>query len=417
MNSFALSDSMRESGDQSPVRSALSFERLIAPVTPDEFLDRYWSKSPLFVHRQDPAYFRSLYSLEDVDRSLLGAKLHPGQLLTIIASPNSGRETTRHQAAEVSEDKLYEAFSKGDSIRLMQLEEYWPPIAELAASLRGFFDAEVSVGFYMTPPQSQAFAIHFDPQENFIIQVDGSKEWFLYETEDFSPMDSRFIRGVQAKAPVVNEQTGRIRERVTLEKGDLLYVPRGFFHKAVTESGTSLHLTVSVIPKTWADFLKRTIELLCADHIELRKFLPPGYLRNPESRSGMPELFQSLLRLVADHGSFDETLRSLIELDAADRPYPPDGQFGALSRIPDLEPASWVEKRPGLACLVERRGDSAVIRFGKRRVQGPLSIAPALEFVRDHGAFRIDQLPGGLGDKSKLVLVGRLVREGLLRVP
>jgi hypothetical protein len=42
-------------------------------------------------------------------------------------------------------------------------------------------------------------------------------------------------------------------------------------------------------------------------------------------------------------------------------------------------------------------------------------MGPALEHVRDHERFRVRDLPGTLDDDSKVVLVRRLVREGLLR--
>lgn len=416
MTSFELSSSTLEStSEQSDARPEHSFAGLIDPVPPSEFLDRYWGKSHVFIHRHDPSYFKDLYSLEDVDRSMLGAKAHSDQLLTIIAPPGSGRVSTRRRVGEVSADKLYSAFSGGDSLRLMRLEEYWAPIAELAASVREFFDAAVSVGFYMTPPHSQAFPIHFDSQDNFIVQVDGWKEWFIYEDEFPYPLDSGKIPGANAKATHLDEGTARPREKARLVQGDVLYIPRGFYHKAVTSSSTSLHLTISVMPSTWVDFLKRAIDLLCADQVDLRKSLPPGYARDPESRSGMDGMFRSLLRLVADKASFDDALRSLLEDEVAGRTCPADGHFGALSRIHALAPSSWMETRPGLVCLVERIGESIAVCFGRNRVQGPLAIAPALEFVRDHKRFRISDLPGGLSAQSQVVLAARLVREGLLR--
>jgi len=346
---------------------------------------------------------------------MVAARARQEKLLTIIPPPNSGKEPSRHRIAEVSGDRLYNALGDGESIRLMMLEEYWPPIAAMAAALRGSFDAKVSVGFYMTPPDSQAFPIHFDSQDNFIVQVDGWKKWYVYEAEYPFPMDAGYVKDINAAAPVLDESTARPRECARLEKGDVLYIPRGFYHKAVTSNSTSLHLTVSILPICWADFIKHAVELLCIDHVEFRKSIPPGFISHLESRGNMLSSFQSLLQLVSTEASFDETLRSLTERELLDRAYPPDGHFGELSRAAEVRPDSLVERRAGMTCWVELTSDSATIRFGRNRVQGPPPVAPALEFICSHKQFYVEQLPGGLSERSKLVLVRRLVREGLLR--
>lgn len=41
----------------------------------------------------------------------------------------------------------------------------------------------VGTNVYLTPPQSQGFAPHYDDIEAFIIQLEGSKYWKLYKPE------------------------------------------------------------------------------------------------------------------------------------------------------------------------------------------------------------------------------------------
>lgn len=75
-----------------------------------------------------------------------------------------------------------------------------------------------------------------------------------------------------------------------------------------------------------------------------------------------------------------------------------------------------LERRRGVECAVQRREGSAAILMAWNEVAGPLSIAPALEFVRDHQRFRVSDLPRLHDDASRLVLSHRLIREGFLRV-
>jgi hypothetical protein len=204
-----------------------------------------------------------------------------------------------------------------------------------------------------------------------------------------------------------------LREQARLEAGDLLYIPRGFYHKAITSDTCSLHLTVSLHPIYWVDFLKRSIERLCADHVELREALPPDFATAGEVHKDMETTFDALLQLFREKAAFKPTLDSLVQQETASRGFPPDGHFVALSRLSTVSLDSVVERRIGLPCTVENLDRAAGLRFGPHRLQGPASLLPAFEFVRDHRRFRVSHLP--LSDSSKLVLVRRLIRDGLLR--
>ncbi|HEY0553000.1 MAG TPA: SAM-dependent methyltransferase [Thermoanaerobaculia bacterium] len=75
-----------------------------------------------------------------------------------------------------------------------------------------------------------------------------------------------------------------------------------------------------------------------------------------------------------------------------------------------------LERRQGVECAVQRREGSAAILMSWNEVTGPLSIAPALEFVRDHQRFHVSDLPRLRDDASRLVLSRRLLQEGFLRI-
>jgi hypothetical protein len=49
-------------------------------------------------------------------------------------------------------------------------------------------------------------------------------------------------------------------------------------------------------------------------------------------------------------------------------------------------------------------------------VQGPAVIEPALRFMTEADAFPVRALPDALTEQSKVVLVRRLMREGLLTI-
>jgi Tetrapyrrole (Corrin/Porphyrin) Methylases len=75
-----------------------------------------------------------------------------------------------------------------------------------------------------------------------------------------------------------------------------------------------------------------------------------------------------------------------------------------------------LERRPGMGCAVQRRETSAALLTTWNELKGPLAIAPALEFVRDHQRFRPSDLPRLRDEASRIVLARWLIREGFLRV-
>ncbi len=91
-------------------------------------------------------------------------------------------------------------------------------------------------------------------------------------------------------------------------------------------------------------------------------------------------------------------------------------QIPQAGQVDELTIDTLFERRNGLECFVEQTASSATILFPSSSVRGPLAIAPALEYIRDHERFRAADLPGLRDDASRLVLSRRLVREGLLRV-
>jgi ribosomal protein L16 Arg81 hydroxylase len=388
---------------------------LIAPVTVPEFRESYWERDYLFIARGNPSFYEGIFSLADVDRCLASARLDSRDRLTLVAPPDRGQKPTRHRVAEVPMERLYTAFGSGETIRLDGVQESWPPLATLVAALELELNCSLNVNFYLTPADSQGFAVHFDTHDTFILQVGGAKEWSIYEPDVMLPVEMPvFLKSLREPAgSSLDESSVRLLRQARLETGDLLYVPRGFPHKAVASGAPSLHLTVGIHPTYWLDFLKLALERACVDEPALRRSLAPGALAEPALRDGLRETFEALLRTACEKASFDQAFAVLVGQTAAARPFPPDGHFAQLAQAAELEIGHQVRRRAGLACTVERAGDGASVEFATSVVRGPLSVLPALEFIRDHPSFQVGELPG-LSDNSRLVLVRRLIREGLL---
>ena len=93
-----------------------------------------------------------------------------------------------------------------------------------------------------------------------------------------------------------------------------------------------------------------------------------------------------------------------------------DGQLTQLRALDDLDVYTELERRPALVRVAERNG-STVLAFEGKELAFPAhardEVCGTLELDEP---FTAADLPGELDDEGRLVLVRRLVREGLLRI-
>ena len=394
---------------------AIRFADVIAPVTAEELFASYWERRHLFLHRDDPAYYGQLFSFADVDRWIASSRDNPADLLLIVPPPGSGRKTERKRLRDVNLGHLYAAFHGGNTLVLEDIQKSWPPVARLAASLSEELSAQIKVNMDMTPATAQGAPLHPDVQDVFVLQMDGAKDWYIYEQrEDLCLETLTYLKDLRRVKPQMDEPP--LIDRATLRKGDFLYIPRGLPHKAVAPADSpSLHLTVCITPMSWVDFLKAAIEVASIERPELARTVSPGFVHRVEARQGLSEKFAEMLGLFTESASFERTLGTVLRSRLQTPNYPADGHFAQLARLGEIGPHTVICRREGLAPQVRHSTNGTAILFAATNVGGPAAMGPALEHIRDHQRFRVEDLPGELDVESKVVLVRRLVREGLLR--
>jgi bifunctional lysine-specific demethylase and histidyl-hydroxylase NO66 len=371
---------------------------------PERFLREHWSRAPL--HRPgDGEGFADLFGIADVDHLVAASSLRipafrmvkDGEQLPAKSYTRSGRVGSKPVDDLVDPGKVYGQFAAGATIVLQSLHRYWLPLTRFCRDLELALTHPVQVNAYITPRSSRGLGLHADGHDVFVLQVHGRKRWEVYRPGP----------GGDPKAP------GERLLDVTLEPGDCLYVPLGFPHAVWTERSASAHLTVGVLTYKWHEVLRHAVSQVLEDPT-FAQALEPGFADDPGTiASAVSEQLAELQRRL---GKLDpaQLAEGVARRFWSIRPPILTGQLGQLLALDEVSDATVVRRRPGSVCRLERDNGRPALELGDRRLTFPAWVEPALRELLRRERFAVADLADVLDPESRLVLVRRLIREGLL---
>jgi hypothetical protein len=387
----------------------LSFEWLIEPVAPATFFGDYFERKPLLIPGRDPERFKSLLSIEVIDRYLAGTQpSYPDVFLVDAARELKAEDYSLPEAGgRLDLPRAYQLFESGATISLGQLHERIPELAALCRSVERTFSGHFQTNIYLSPRNAQGFKTHYDSHDVFVLQVAGSKHWTLYDTQIELPLRGQgFEPDTHIPGPATSE--------LTLKAGDVFYCPRGLFHAARSTDDVSLHITLGLIGKTWAEVMIEAVSEACLAVPAFRAHLPVGYANPGFDMRQAEATFRSLLEDLARNARLAPILARFTEGFVTSRRPALDGCLQELDSAPKVSCDSRLVARPHLIYLLQDEGEKLVILFGSTQITLPSFTRDAVTFALSGQPFLVSDLPGGLDEAGKVVLARRLIREGML---
>jgi ribosomal protein L16 Arg81 hydroxylase len=398
-----------------PTGSSSAIERCAGD--PAAFVRDHWAKAPLLRRGAGPDGFDDLLSLDDVDAILATTSprvpafrmVKDGQPLPPATYTRSGRVGSQPLSDLADPGKVFDQFHRGATIVLQSLHRAWAPLTAFCRELELFLTHPVQVNAYLTPPASRGLGVHHDTHDVFVLQVHGRKLWQVWDAAVPFPL------GHQKKLPPgTDSPTEAPQVDAELAPGDCLYVPRGFRHAARTAETASLHLTVGMLTYNWNELLREVVEAVDQE-AWAREGLPVGFADDPQGlAAGLAERVAELRRFL-DKVDLAPVAERATRRFWSNRPPPLRGQLRELLALDELDDATELRRRPGATCRLRVAGDRLEVLLGDRTLTMPAALEPALRQLLDAGSLRAADLAGQLDGPSRLVLVRRLVREGLLQ--
>lgn len=227
---------------------------ILDPVTPERFFSENYDKKPLHIPG-DPDKFAGLMNWEILSGLLNMSAIWSDKSLLLVADRQpvpahvfceSVEDRSGNTVLQPVAEKVMDLLRKGASLVANDIDTLTPRLSAVADAFEAGFDAKTQVNLYCSWKQRQAFNSHFDTHDVFALHVEGEKVWRVYSTR--MPHPIRHPRhGNEAYLDSDHEkQRGPLLMEVTMRPGDVLYLPRGWYHDALASSGGTVHMAFGV---------------------------------------------------------------------------------------------------------------------------------------------------------------------------
>lgn len=277
---------------------------LIAPHTVEEYFEQSWPHEPFVVHGlaesvQELTQLPFLNSLDDLLNSW------PNQIqvhLPDVADESSAIHTNAQDAKKLFSNRMALLFNNVHTISPVLTK--WLQALQKDLGLPTSTHARCMV--YATP-DGKGTAAHFDQNINFVLQLHGTKKWWLAPNQHVENPTQRFTTGQEIDpelatyaAPDMPKKMPKDHQEIILKPGSMLFVPRGYWHSTEAD-GEALALNFTFSQPTWIDILTLALRSRLMLSPEWRELADGVTSRDEDRRLQAQQTFDFLLRdLVED---------------------------------------------------------------------------------------------------------------------
>jgi len=376
----------------------------------EEFFRTYFNKKVLYRPRGITGDPRQVLSIADMDDIVHQEGMRSSQLRMLgNGVPAIGDQLTSQlemrregKAIEDAVDpgKIYAHFRAGKTLIHGGLNLTRPNLRTLARSMTERFAAKSEIVAFLTPAGQRGGA-HSDPTDVYVIQLEGTKRWQIWPTP-------------QARRPGEDTYFDSLPDPVldlSVQPGDVLYIPYSTPHRASAEGSVSLHVTVVAGPRSWAHHLLSAVQDILHNGPE---FWDTPYLDNTSPEELAPKIEQLIGRL--------RTVDAAAVLERAQR----DGRafrgvqqaalFQELAAADGIDADTKLLAVDGAATFREGADGTAQVTILGNTLAMPQAAAAALRSASTSVPFPAGEFLPGADFRRALPVARQLLRLGALRI-
>lgn len=316
-----------------------------------------------------------------------GQDLHPREYLTTTM-------TGRGQSIQVADMHRIGSYLKHGCTLILDDLGPLDAVMEVACRALSWWTGEFTrVNTYLTTQDASGWGLHWDSHDVICVQLAGEKSWEVRGPSRPAPME----RDIQSNT----EPSTEIVWSGTMRTGDVMHIPRGWWHQATRTSngpGFSLHATFGITQRTGADWLAWIADQARTNELFRHDINQHGNADTDQRR----ELATAATQLLAEHSPAGY-LTTRQQQRPSNRHVTTMGVFGpaqAVVCVTDFPPK-----------LETRDGTSTILAAGKK-ITIPADTLPALHLLLNGNPASIKDITTATGvDAAPLADV--LIEQGI----
>ncbi len=284
-------------------------------LTRTEFFSSYFEQNHLLV--RGALGQKPLLAWTDVDDLLHGwslaeaeLKLRRGQVIPPELYVQSYQDIDDRRLRLVASE-VRRFIEEGATLIMSRIDLRCRKVARLCDAIAEYTGHRLVANGYVSMRGECAFGKHWDTHDVFVLQLLGRKRWRVYRPTFPLPMPEQNSVAREADCPP------RPVLDTWLETGDVLYVPRGWWHETLPQDGVpSFHISAGAHTGKAADYIAWCCDRVLPDMLGARATLRPG----ADNMGVLRELFAELPQRLLDENLVNAFLRQIQSM--GNHPYP-----------------------------------------------------------------------------------------------
>jgi len=278
------------------------FETLLEMISKGNFFSTYWQNRSC--HIKAPEKIENEQTLQQLMAILETNELGPrdcrlvekGELAAFYSFAKQSKACAQQVKARIEQGAtfVFRYFNRFDNRVEARIDKLKSALNErLLSSTRS--------NCYYTPPHSSGFAPHWDCHDIVVYQASGSKVWSLWNSPIELPNKHQNFSHYEY------QPSGEIQ--LTLNAGDVLFLPRGCVHNARTEDNASVHYSFGIRSIDYGDMLLEMARELIFQNPQFRQSVDFGnpnhieeikkmFAQQVSAQSAVPSLATASLNLI-----------------------------------------------------------------------------------------------------------------------
>ncbi|MHA1524560.1 MAG: JmjC domain-containing protein [Alphaproteobacteria bacterium] len=351
----------------------LSFAKLIEPLGEKEFFADYFGQR--YVHLKgdtartqavmDWAKMSGILSMTSVwtpatIKVVLDGNHVPAEQYCTATLGSKGQTVLRPDP-----EKVQAWIRRGASVVLNDIDELAPGIKQVATELERVTGGLNQANLYFSMRQRQAFGPHFDHHDVFALHCAGEKVWRIYKGREDAPINHPMYNWTNEE---FRRAAGEIDQEITMQPGDMLYLPRGVYHDALASKNGAVHIAFGVTMPKLLDVLPLVWDKAFAS-ARLRADLP-RFAGDAAMKTALEQMAQEISQMVT---SADFQAQAKAKIDE----FSPVRANYDIEEMVKSDPVYLVAK--GLS--VRQVGAKSLLHHGRQSVEIPKNIVSPVTWV------------------------------------